>query len=120
MQLELVRRLVGMFVERIVSEIFPDETGAARLQQVGLFTLIFVLEDNGTPVTAARLSALTGQSVSQVQKQLQKLLKVGVIERKKALNVKGRGHAFHLRIKHTDKTRRLLEAIGKAAGGRKR
>jgi predicted transcriptional regulator len=116
MQLELVRKLVGMFVERIVSEIFPDETGAARLQQVGLFTLIFVLEENGTPVTAARLSALTGQSISQVQKQLQKLLKVGVIERKKALNVQGRGQAFHLKVKHTDKTKRLLDAMGKAAG----
>jgi predicted transcriptional regulator len=118
MQLELVRKLVGMFVERIVSEVFPDETGAARLQQVGLFTLIFVLEENGTPVTAARLSALTGQSISQVQKQLQKLLKVGVIERKKALNVQGRGHAFHLKVKHTEKTKRLLDAMAKA--GRRR
>jgi len=49
-----------------VSEIFPDETGAARLQQVGLFIVIFVLEGDRTPVTAARLSELTGQSVSQV------------------------------------------------------
>jgi predicted transcriptional regulator len=118
MQLELVRKLVGMFVERIVSEIFPDETGAARLQQVGLFTLIFVLDDNGVPVTAPRLASLTGQSVSQVQKQLQKLLKVGVIERKKALNVRGRGQAFHLTVKYTDKTKRLLDAMGKAAGRR--
>ncbi|HXW26276.1 MAG TPA: hypothetical protein VEK73_16145 [Xanthobacteraceae bacterium] len=120
MQLELVRELVGMFVERIVSEIFPDETGAARLQQVGLFTLIFVLDDGETPVTAARLAALTGQSISQVQKQLQKLAKVGVIERKKTLNVRGRGHAFHLKVKHTEKTKRLLNAIGKAARGRNR
>jgi predicted transcriptional regulator len=119
MQLELVRKLVGMFVERIVSEIFPDETGAARLQQVGLFTLIFVLDDNSVPVTAARLASITGQSVSQVQKQLQKLLKVGVIERKKALNVRGRGQAFHLKVKYTDKTKRLLDAMGKAAGRRR-
>jgi predicted transcriptional regulator len=116
MQLELVRKLVGMFVDRILAEIFPDETGAARLQQVGLFTLIFVLQDDRGPVTAARLSELTGQSVSQVQKQLQKLAKVGVIERKKALNRQGRGHAFHLVIKHTEKTKRLLQAMSKAAG----
>ena len=55
MQLALVRKLIGMFVERIVSEILPNETGAARLQQLGLFTLIFTLEENGTPVTAERL-----------------------------------------------------------------
>jgi predicted transcriptional regulator len=116
MQLELVRKLVGMFVDRILAEIFPHETGAARLQQVGLFTLIFVLESDRAPVTAARLSELTGQSVSQVQKQLQKLVKVGVIERKRALNIQGRGHAFHLAIKHTDKTKRLLGAMSKAAG----
>jgi predicted transcriptional regulator len=70
--------------------------------------------------TAARLSELTGQSVSQVQKQLQKLLKADVIERKKALNVQGRGLAFRLAVKHTEKTKRLLDAIGKAAGGRRR
>src|SRR6266851_9825512 len=111
MQLELVRKLVGMYVERIVSEVFPDETGAARLQQVGLFTLIFVLEGGKEPVTAARLSELTGQSLSGVQKQLQKLLKVGVIERKQALNRQGRGRLYHFFIKHNEQTKRLLQAI---------
>jgi hypothetical protein len=51
-----------MLVDRIVSEIFPDETGATRLQQVGLFILIFVLEGDCAPVTPARLSELTGSS----------------------------------------------------------
>jgi hypothetical protein len=69
---------LGMSVDRIVSEIFPDETGGARLQQVGLFIVIFVLEGDRAPVTAPRLAELTGESVSQVQKQLQKLVKVGV------------------------------------------
>src|SRR6266849_5953615 len=119
MQLELVGKLVGMFVDRILREIFPDETGAARLQQVGLFTLIFVLQENGEPVTAARLAEQTGQSVSQVQKQLQKLVKVGVVERKKALNRQGRGRAFHLAIRHTDKTKRLLKAMSNAARTRR-
>src|SRR5688572_20205743 len=36
--------LLRMLVERILCEVFPEETGAARLQQVGLFTLIFVLQ----------------------------------------------------------------------------
>jgi predicted transcriptional regulator len=102
-----------MVVDRIVSEIFPNETGAARLAQVGLFILIFVLEGDRAPVTPARLSELTGQSVRQVQKQLQKLVKAGVIERKKA---RGRGHASHFAIKQTKGTKRLLEAMSKAAG----
>jgi predicted transcriptional regulator len=105
---------LGMSVDRIVSEIFPDETGGARLQQVGLFIVIFVLEGDRAPVTAPRLAELTGESVSQVQKQLQKLVKVGVIERKKVRQ--GRGHALRFAIKHTKETKRLLEAMSKAAG----
>jgi DNA-binding transcriptional ArsR family regulator len=118
MQLALVRKLIGMFVERIVSEILPHETGAARLQQLGLFTLIFALEENGTPVTAERLAKITGQSKSAVQKQLVKLEDVGVIERRKALSKSGRGRAFHLFIKHNDKTERLMKALG--GGGKQR
>jgi predicted transcriptional regulator len=101
-----------MVVDRIVSEIFPDETGAARLQQIGLFVLIFVLEGDGAPVTPARLAELTGQSVSQVHKQLQRLVEVGVIERKKA---RGRGLGFDVAIKQTKATKRLLQAMSKAA-----
>jgi predicted transcriptional regulator len=119
MQLPLVRKLIGMFVERIVSEIIPNETGAARLQQLGLFILIFVLEENGTPVTAARLSEITGQKVSAVQKQLLKLEKVDVIERRRVVSKSGRGRAFHLFIKHNEKTKKLLKAMGKV-GSRKR
>jgi predicted transcriptional regulator len=111
MQLALVRKLIGMFVERIVSEILPNETGAARLQQLGLFTLIFTLEENGTPVTAERLAEITGQSKSAVQKQLVKLEDVGVIERRKALSKSGRGRALHLFIKHNEKTERLMRAL---------
>jgi predicted transcriptional regulator len=83
------------------------------LQQVGLFILIFVLEGDRAPVTPARLAELTGQSISRVQKQLQKLVEAGVIERKKA--AKGRGRAFHFAIKHTRETKRLLQAMSKAA-----
>ena len=112
MQLPLVRKLMGMFVERIVSEIIPNETGAARLQQLGLFLLIFVLEENGTPVTAARLAEISGQKVSAVQKQLLKLEKVDVIERRQVVTKSGRGRAYHLFIKHNDKTKKLMKAIG--------
>jgi predicted transcriptional regulator len=120
MQLKLVRELVGMFVERIVSKTFPKETGAARLQQLGLFTLIFVLEENSSPVTTARLSELTGQSRSRVHKQLEKLVKVGVVKRTQHLNKQGRGYVFHLSIKYTPRTKRLIKAMEKASGQRKR
>ena len=43
-------------------------------------------------------------------RSLQKLVKVGVIERK------GRGRAYHFAIKHTKETKRLLDAMSKAAG----
>jgi predicted transcriptional regulator len=118
MELALVQELVGLYVTRIVDEIIPGETGAARLQQIGLFTLIFVLERNGEPVTADRLAKITDQSKSAVQMQLQKLEDIDVIERRQALNKSGRGRAFHLFIKHNEKTKKLIKALGKT--GRKR
>ena len=115
MQPTLVGKLIGMFVDRIISEVFANETGAARLQQVGLFTLIFVLEQRGETVTAARLAELTGQSLSAVYKQLEKLETVDVIERRKASNKLGRSYVYQLWIKHNDKTKRLITAVGKLA-----
>ena len=116
MQDKSVHHLVRMLVERILSEVFPKETGAARLQQVGLFTLIFMLQDDEEPVIASRLSAMTGQSISEIGLHLNKLIKVGLVERTKILNRQGRGYAFKLSIKHTAKSKRLIEAINKAAG----
>ena len=111
MQLEFARELIGMHVERILGKVFVNETGAARLQQVGLFTLIFVFEKGGEPVTVKRLSEATGQSVGRVHLQLKKLLKVKVIGSKRALNRHGRGYVLHFFIKQNAKTKRLLKAI---------
>src|SRR3954454_23576156 len=108
------RAILRMFFERILDEVFPDETGAARLQQIGLFSLIYALEAEAAPVTAARLSELTKQSPGQISKQLQKLLAIGLIDRTKIVNKQGRGHAWGLSIKHTPQTRKLLAAIERA------
>src|SRR5712692_7500058 len=105
MQLELVRKLIGMQVERILGEVFPDETGAARLQQVGLFTLIYLLQGGKEPVTASRLSAMTGQSDTQIGNQLKKLIAIELVERTKILNRQGRGFAFQLSVKDSARTR---------------
>jgi len=105
------RAIIRMFVERILDEVLPDETGAARLQQIGLFTLLYALQDDKEPVTAARLAALTQQSASQIGKQLQKLMAIDLIERTQVLNRQGRGYAWHLSIKDTEKTRKLRKAI---------
>lgn len=110
MQPELARKLVAMFVDPILDEVFPGETGAARLQQIGLFTLIFV-EDGGTGVTAQRLADRTGQSPSAVYKQLDKLERVNVVTKTKRLNKQGRGQAFHFSIASNEKTQRLTAAI---------
>jgi predicted transcriptional regulator len=62
-------------------------------------------------VTAARIAGLTGQSPSQIHKQLQKLMVLGIAERTQVLNRQGRGHAWHLSIKDTAQTRKLMRAI---------
>ena len=118
-QVEPINALIRMFVEPILDEVFPHETGAARLQQVGLFTLIFMLQGDEKPVTASRLAAMTGQPAGHIGNQLRKLIKLKLVERKKILNKQGRGHALHLTIKHNAKTKRLAEAISKAAKGTK-
>ena len=112
------QQIIRMLVERILSEVLPDETGAARLQQVGLFTLIYMLQDDDEPVTVSRLSVMTGQSVGQLGLQLKKLMKVDLVERTKILNKQGRGYAYALSIKHTAKTKRLLDAV-QSAGKKK-
>jgi predicted transcriptional regulator len=114
----LSRKLLRMFVERIVNEIFPQETGALRMQQIGLFTLIYVLHGDDEPVTASRIAAMTGQSSGQIHRQLQKLLKLELIDRAKIRNKQGRGHAYALTIRDTKQTRRLAKAIAKAAAAR--
>ncbi len=114
MQVDPSRALIRMFVERIVKETFPDETAAARLQQVGLFTWIYLLQGEDEPVTAARLSQITGLDDGQIFRLLRKLMDRNLIERIKILAKHGRGRAFSLVIKHNAKTKRLLAAIDKA------
>jgi predicted transcriptional regulator len=111
MQLEFARRLIRMLIERIIRETFPGETGAARLQQLGLFVLIFAYETEKEPVTATLLSELTGQSRNRVYKQLEKLDDVGVLKKTEILSKHGRGRTFKLSIKHNGKARRLIKAI---------
>jgi len=108
-----------MLVERILAEVFPGETGASRVQQVGLFTLVYMLQGDREPVTAARLARMTGQAAGDIGVQLKKLVDLKLIERTKIPNKQGRGRAFALSIKHTPKTRRLLAAIDKATKGKR-
>jgi DNA-binding MarR family transcriptional regulator len=110
--------LLLMLIEPILDEVFPDETAAARMQQIGVFTLIFALQASGQPVTAARLTEVSGLAQPQVHKNVQKLLKVGVIERTAITSPHGRGRAWHLSIKHSPKTEKLAQLLlegGKAS-----
>lgn len=109
-----------MLVGRILKKVFAKETGAARLQQVGLFTLIYMLQGDDEPVTARRLATMTGQAPSQVGRQLKKLFDVQAIERTQILNKQGRGYAWHLSISDNPKSRRLAKAIEKAGAKKKR
>ena len=106
-----------MLVERILDEAFPEETGAARLQQVGLFTLIFVLQGDGEPVTASRIAALSGQAHSEVSRQVQKLVRIGLVERTAITSPHGRGRAWNLSVKRGPESEKLLGALFGAVGG---
>jgi len=95
------------FVQQIFEQVFPDETGAARMQQIGLFTTILTMQ----PVTAQQIAELSGQGHSQVHRNLQKLLKLGLVERTKVKNRIGKGQAWQLSIKDNPQTRKLIEAM---------
>ena len=106
-----------MLVERILADAFPDESAAARIQQVGVFTLIFMLQGEKEPVTMARLAAISGLRSSQVQRHVGKLLQIGLLERTAVTSPHGRGRAWHLSIKHTPETEKLVQALLKGGKG---
>ena len=108
-----------MHLERILAKVFPRESGAARLQQVGLFTLIYVLQADKQVVTARLLSRMTGQSEGDVSLQVKKLMKLELLDRIPILNKQGRGRAYKLTIKPNEQTTRLTKAIDKAAARHK-
>jgi predicted transcriptional regulator len=120
MQLNYSRIALRMFTERILENTFPDETGAARLQQAGLFLLIYVLQSDKEPVTISRLEKITGQADAGIIRQVNKLFDVQVIERTQILNKQGRGYAWHLSISDNPKSRRLTNAIEKSGAKTKR
>jgi len=109
-----------MRLERILEKAFPKESGAARLQQVGLFTLIYLMQTDKEDVTARRLSLMTGQSAGELSHLVQKLVDRDLVTKEKILNKQGRGRAFKLLVKDNAATKRLTKAIDKAAGGRGR
>src|SRR5437588_1971086 len=119
MQAELSRQRLRMFIERIVNKIFAKETGALRMQQIGLFTLIYVLQDDEKPVTASRIAAMMHQSNGQVHRQLRKLLDRKLVKRERVRNKQGRGHAYKLTINDTAETRKLTRAIAAPGTGRR-
>jgi hypothetical protein len=71
MQAKRTLNALRMRLERILEKAFPDESGAARLQQVGLFTLIYLLQSDKVEVTARRLSHMTGQSEGELSHLVQ-------------------------------------------------
>jgi DNA-binding MarR family transcriptional regulator len=112
------RELIRMFLERIIKEAFPEETPAARLQQVGLFTLIYMMEYDEEPLTAARLARFTGLAEAQVHTHLKKLIRRELIERTEIKSKHGKGRSYQLSVKHTAKTKRLINALEKSSGAK--
>jgi hypothetical protein len=52
-----------------------------------------------------------GSVDSQVHENLQKLLKVGVVERTRIKNRLGKGQAWHITIKHSPQSEKLVKAM---------
>jgi DNA-binding MarR family transcriptional regulator len=78
---------------------------------IGMFALIYALERDEEPLTAARLARFAGMSEPQVHIHVQKLIDRGLVSREKIKGPHGKGRSFRLSIKHTGKTKRLIAAI---------
>jgi DNA-binding transcriptional regulator GbsR (MarR family) len=115
MQPQRTDNSLRMLLDHILENAFPGQSGASRLQQVGLFTLIYVMQGDAEPVTARRLSQVTGQSEGNVSSQLKKLIALDLVERVEIANRQGRGRAFKLIVNDTPKTKQLIKAIKKPA-----
>jgi DNA-binding MarR family transcriptional regulator len=115
MQPLLTIKSLHMFLRHILEHAFPGESGASRLQQLGLFTLIYVMQEEGhAPVTAKDLAELTGQSDGDVSRRIKKLVALDLIDRNPIPNPRGgRGTAFKLTVKDTPEAKRLIKAIKK-------
>ena len=110
MQLDLARDLLRMFSRKILDEVFPGETGASRLQQIGMFTLIFAGDDGGQPLSASQIAELTGHDTSQLARLLRKLIDRDLIERRAG---PGRGAPQLLYVKHSAASKKLVAAMTK-------
>ena len=117
MQADPNRELLRVFAERIVNKVSPDETSAARLQQIGMFALIYIMEKDEEKLTAARLSRFTGLVDSQVLGNVNALVEKDLIVQTAVTSSHGRGRSLQLSIKHNAKTRRLLQALEMLSDG---
>jgi len=110
-----------MFLERILRNAFPGESGAARLQQLGLFTLIYLMQGDEEPVTARRLAEVTEQSDGDVSRRIKKLLALDLIERSPIGNPQGgRGQAYKITIKESPETKRLIKKINETSSRKRK
>lgn len=104
-------RLIWHLVKQIVENAFPEETAAARLQQVAVLLTINALQDQPEPLTTQRLGEVYGLTPSQTHKIVTRLVERGLVERSQIHNRLGRGHAYALRVIETDEIRDLRQAI---------
>lgn len=104
-------QLIWHLVKQIVERAFPEETAAARLQQVAILLTINALQDEPEPLTTQKLGEVYGLTVSQTHKLVTRLVERGLIERTQVLNRRGRGHAFALRVVETEELRQLRQAV---------
>lgn len=76
-----------------------------------MFALIYVLERDEEPLTAAPLARLTGLSEAQVHTHVQKLVDRKLVVRKKIKGPHGKRRSLRLSVKHTARTKRLIEML---------
>jgi len=84
-------------VDRIVSALPSEMSGAGRVQYLGVLLCIIVLDAAGERATPQAVERLTDMHASHILKVANKLVDLGLLEREKIVASHGKGHQNHYR-----------------------
>lgn len=86
--------ILAAAVDRILSALPPDLSGAGRVQYLGVLLAIILIDAAGRRATVNAVEELTSMHATHVTKLANQLIAFGVLEREKTVASHGMGRQF--------------------------
>lgn len=93
------RQLPECYARQVLKHPLPNESGAERLQQVGILFAILGHQKQGEVVTTKRLAALCGMAASQTSRLVKPLMQRGLVRREVIVEPRRRSIDYALRVR---------------------